>query len=398
MKKTLLYLFLFIPFIGFGQSVVVNKYLNASTDVVELLVITNNLDMRGMVIKDFSSSMANDGGGKYTFTTDILWSSIRSGTIIVLRNDNSSADVSSTDNDFNLDLGLKNSTYFSSTGTFDIATTEIVMIKTAVSGENGTTGSIHALAGGSAGAQFTSTGTPKLITSGTSSSGFFVYANNSNSTLADYNGTDATGGATGLTFGSGNNPTNTTYITNLRNIVLPISLTSFAGKPVDQSILLNWTTASESNNDYFEVLKSNNGKTFRSIGTVKGSGTTTDAKSYSFVDVNPAAGTNYYQLVQYDFDGKSSSSSIIPVNSAIANSSLTVYAATTSVNVSINSANQTDGTLQIFDITGKKLNETRLSLTKGFNTLSLPLSLNSGIHVVNFVTGAEVISSKFIKE
>jgi hypothetical protein len=179
---------------------------------------------------------------------------------------------------------------------------------------------------------------------------------------------------------------------------LPISLTSFTGKLVDQSVLLNWATASESNNDYFKVLKSNNGKTFSSIGTVKGSGTTTDAKSYSFVDVNPAAGTNYYQLVQYDFDGKSSSSSIIPVNSAIANSSLTVYAATTSVNVSINSANQTDGTLQIFDITGKKLNETRLSLTKGFNTLSLPLSLNSGIHVVNFVTGAEVISSKFIKE
>jgi hypothetical protein len=179
---------------------------------------------------------------------------------------------------------------------------------------------------------------------------------------------------------------------------LPISLTSFTGKPVDQSILLNWTTASESNNDYFEVLKSTNGKNFSSVGTLKGSGTTTDSKSYSFVDVNPAAGTNYYQLVQYDFDGKSSKSEIIPVNSAIASSSLTVYAAATSVNVSINSANQTDGTLQIFDITGKKLNETKLSLTKGFNTLSLPLSLNSGIHVVNFVTGAEVISSKFIKE
>jgi hypothetical protein len=179
---------------------------------------------------------------------------------------------------------------------------------------------------------------------------------------------------------------------------LPISLTSFTGKAVDKSVLLNWETASESNNEYFEVLKSSNGKSFTAIGTVKGSGTATSAKSYSLVDNNPAAGTNYYQLVQYDFDGKSSKSDVIPVNSSIANSSLTVYAAASSVNVSINSANATDGTLKIFDITGKKLNETKLSLTKGFNTLSLPLTLNSGIHVINFITSAEVINSKFIKD
>src|SRR5205814_164373 len=44
-----------------GQSVVVNKYFNSGTtaDVVELLVVQDNLDMRGMIIKDFSSSMAN---------------------------------------------------------------------------------------------------------------------------------------------------------------------------------------------------------------------------------------------------------------------------------------------------------------------------------------------------
>src|SRR6266480_7213567 len=69
-----------------NPSVVVNKYFNSGTtaDVVELLVIQNNLDMRGMIIKDFSASMANDGGGKYTFANNALWSSVRSGTLIVL--------------------------------------------------------------------------------------------------------------------------------------------------------------------------------------------------------------------------------------------------------------------------------------------------------------------------
>src|ERR1700755_2864383 len=110
-----------------AQSVVVNKYFNSGTtaDIVELLVIQDALDMRGMYIKDFSSNMANDGGGKYQFSTNALWSSVPAGTLIVLRNNNSAADTTVGGGDFNLDLGLQNTTYFTNAGgTFDIATTE----------------------------------------------------------------------------------------------------------------------------------------------------------------------------------------------------------------------------------------------------------------------------------
>jgi predicted extracellular nuclease len=212
-------------------SVVVNKYLNGggasgAGDIVELLVIQDALDMRGMIIKDFSSSMAVDNGGKYQFTTDALWSSVRSGTIIVLRNDNSAADTTVGGADYNLDLGMLNTTYFSLlSGTFDIATTEMVMIKASGSGAAGVTGSIHALAGGVAGAQFTATAPPKLIATGTSGTNIFVYANNTTESINDFDGTDATGGATGLTFGVGNNAHNTAYINSLRNSgVLTLSI------------------------------------------------------------------------------------------------------------------------------------------------------------------------------
>src|SRR5947209_9802967 len=106
-----------------AQSVVVNKYQNSGTtaDIVELLVIQDSLDMRGMILKDFSSNMANDGGGKYQFTTDPLWASVPAGTLIVLRNNNSAADVTVGGGDFNLDIGLQNTTYFTNAGgTFDI--------------------------------------------------------------------------------------------------------------------------------------------------------------------------------------------------------------------------------------------------------------------------------------
>jgi endonuclease G len=200
-------------------SVVVNKYFNSGTtaDIVELLVVQNNLDMRGMILKDFSSSMANDGGGKFQFSNDALWSSLPAGTLIVLRNNNSAADVTVGSGDYNLDLGLQNGTYFTTLASgFDIAGTEMVMIKAAGSDPLGVTGSIHALAGGTAGAQFNNAPAPKLRSTGQSGTNQFVYANNSTRSIADFSGTDATGAATGLTFGAGNNANNTAYINSLR--------------------------------------------------------------------------------------------------------------------------------------------------------------------------------------
>ncbi len=202
-----------------AQSVVVNKYFNSGTtaDVVELLVIQDGLDMRGMILKDFSSSMANDNGGKFEFSTDALWASVPAGTLIVLRNDASAADVTVGSGDYNLDIGLQNTTYFDTLATgFDIAATEMIMIKAAGSGAAGVTSSIHVLAGGTAGTQFNNAPTPKLRATGTSGTNQFVFATNPTQSIADFNGTNATGAATGLTFGAGNNANNTAYINSLR--------------------------------------------------------------------------------------------------------------------------------------------------------------------------------------
>ena len=239
-----------------NPSVVINKYFNSGTtaDIVELLVIQDGLDMRGMIIKDFSSNMANDGGGKYQFSTDSLWSSVRAGTLIVLRNNNSAADVLVGGTDFNLDVGMQNTTYFSAvgTGSFDIATTEMVMIKAAGSGDAGVTGSIHVLAGGTAGAQFTSAPVPKLRAAGTSPGGQFVFANSSTQTINDFDGTDATGAATGLTFGAGNNANNTAYINSLRVAATPTPTPSPTASPTPTpvptpAILINDVSQAEGN-------------------------------------------------------------------------------------------------------------------------------------------------------
>lgn len=231
---------------AFAQSVVVNKYQNngISNDTVELLVIQNNLDMRGMILKDFSSNMGNDGGGKYQFSNNALWSSLPTGTIIVLRNNGTTADTTIGGSDYNLDVGLANTTYFTNVGgSFDIAQTEMVMIKAAGSGAAGVTGSIHALAGGTAGAQFTAAPAPKLRATQQAGTGEFVYANNSTQSLTDFNGTDATGAATNLTFGAGNNANNTAYINSLRTVLEPTVQASniTTGNVTANSLTLSWT-------------------------------------------------------------------------------------------------------------------------------------------------------------
>ncbi len=86
--------------------------------------------------------------------------------------------------------------------------------------------------------------------------------------------------------------------------VVPVEITSFNGYTVNNQIHLSWITASESNNDYFVIERSNDGQDFKAIGTVQGAGNSSSDINYSLVDYQPETGTNYYRLKQVDFDGQ----------------------------------------------------------------------------------------------
>lgn len=98
-----------------------------------------------------------------------------------------------------------------------------------------------------------------------------------------------------------NDPSLETFFQTLG--VLPVEYVSFTAQGELQGITLSWATASELNNDYFEIQRSTNGTDFRTIGHVAGHGTSYQATQYSFTDTSPVDGVNYYRLKQYDFDG-----------------------------------------------------------------------------------------------
>ncbi|MBF8963547.1 cellulose-binding protein [Pontibacter sp. FD36] len=97
-------------------------------------------------------------------------------------------------------------------------------------------------------------------------------------------------------------------------IPLPVELHSFKGKPTQSGVQLDWETASEQDNAYFEVQRSQTATEFAAIGRVEGTGTTSLPQSYTFQDKEAGNGVNYYRLRQVDFDGTESFSPVLAVS------------------------------------------------------------------------------------
>ncbi|CAN5172905.1 hypothetical protein BH11BAC6_BH11BAC6_12420 [soil metagenome] len=113
---------------------------------------------------------------------------------------------------------------------------------------------------------------------------------------------------------------NTDVITieNYDAIVLPVTLTGFTVSAESNKIKIAWTTASEQNNDHFEIQHAADGEHYYKLETIKGNGTTNTPHSYLVYDNSPVKGVNYYKLVQYNKDGKAVDYGIKTININIA--------------------------------------------------------------------------------
>ena len=94
---------------------------------------------------------------------------------------------------------------------------------------------------------------------------------------------------------------------------LPIELLFFNAKQHNNNIIIEWSTASETNNNYFVLERSNNTVLWETINITQSQGTTSQTTYYNYVDNNPFTNLNYYRLTQHDFDGKFETFNIIVV-------------------------------------------------------------------------------------
>jgi hypothetical protein len=98
-----------------------------------------------------------------------------------------------------------------------------------------------------------------------------------------------------------------------QNNPLPVSWLYFKGKNTGARTELIWATATEKNSENFVVERSENGRAFETIGTVKAAGTSNQEFHYTFTDKAPVTAKTYYRLKQVDLDGKYTYSTIVTI-------------------------------------------------------------------------------------
>ncbi|SNS77346.1 Por secretion system C-terminal sorting domain-containing protein [Ekhidna lutea] len=97
------------------------------------------------------------------------------------------------------------------------------------------------------------------------------------------------------------------------NDPLPIELIEFKASILDQYVVLDWSTATEINNDYFTIERSRDGEHFDALENIDGAGDSNERLDYQYTDKKPFLGVNYYRLKQTDYDGTQSHSEAVLV-------------------------------------------------------------------------------------
>ena len=180
--------------------------------------------------------------------------------------------------------------------------------------------------------------------------------------------------------------------------VFPVEFTTFTAEALrDETALLKWGTATELNNDYFQIEHSTDGVNFAKIGLQKGAGTSFEAQSYNFVHPNPRAGINYYRLRQVDLDGTFDYSEIRSVNFAKGGSfQIFPNPSTDYVQIVPPSADtEVDWNVDVYDIQGRLVQKFNLTdINFRLSTANWP----SGVYHLQLRSGQRVEQLRFVKE
>jgi hypothetical protein len=169
----------------------------------------------------------------------------------------------------------------------------------------------------------------------------------------------------------------------------PVEMLSFQASLVNgHDALLEWQTASEQNNQGFQVQRGTSPSAFQTIGWVNGGGTTNSARSYMFTDPNLAPGVYYYRLNQVDFNGAQTPLNVVElrvgIQSEVLATALFPNPATATATLQYTTANAAQVRVTVTNPTGQTVwTSSPLSVQAGSHQLELPATqLASGLYNV----------------
>jgi hypothetical protein len=199
------------------------------------------------------------------------------------------------------------------------------------------------------------------------------------------------------------NTTSSTYKISWTGGALPVKLEYFTAEKKDEhSALLKWTTASEINNDHFEIERSDNAADWFKIAQVQGAGNSNENIDYSLVDAEPLAGPNYYRLKQIDYDGHFAYSEIAEVEFGAGQKStavMTIYPnplpAGKPLNIALAGTSDAIKHITISNDLGQPVYQKDPTDEQGYRITGL--SLPTGTYIINVISQSnETFASKIV--
>lgn len=184
---------------------------------------------------------------------------------------------------------------------------------------------------------------------------------------------------------------------------LPVNFLNFSVKSESGINKLTWSTASELNNDYFEIERSNNGIDFTIIDKIKGEGTVNTISEYVYFDsISNQNSSSYYRLKQVDFDKNHSYSSIINSKLTDKFQQFSIYPNPFKygdiLHVRLNNVSSESESIQItiLDLSGKLMLQNEFqNINNQYATqlINQNNTLNKGIYLIEFKT----LNNKYIE-
>ncbi len=177
-------------------------------------------------------------------------------------------------------------------------------------------------------------------------------------------------------------------------IVLPIEMVAYDVKIENEKAHLSWITATEKNNDYFAIQRSEDGTIWETISVKKGKGNSIIENRYEQIDEKPLVGISYYRLKQVDFDGRYT---FTPMRS-IKNSpklDFTLYPIPAKDQITLNSNNEKIDQIQLVDILGNQIDVTYTIVNSEY-VFDIS-TLKRGIYTVILTVGDKTVNRKLIK-
>ena len=186
-----------------------------------------------------------------------------------------------------------------------------------------------------------------------------------------------------------------TTTVNTTCVSAPVSLLNFSGHKDSQGNILYWATTAEVNDDYFEIMKSDDGVNFYSVGKVKGTNQFSGVSNYDFTDYSDNdKSVAYYYLAQYDKDGKLTKSNIIVIRSSGYTPTISPNPSTSSFKVSL--PYDKDATILVLDVLGRTIEQKTMG--ENIPYVIVGEDLSKGSYIISVVTNNDRFFYKVIKE